>query len=351
MKRLSSVTSSLLRIVSLQQIIPLIGQGAVRLCDSDKLAIILREPDGAVRASWVFGLVKPEIAGVIETDGAELLGMFGSTEPVWISKVGDSQLPASFKRQLAFEGVTSARITPIIHSGNIIGLIAALDETPTDWLQSEMEAMQTFANTASLALQSIWLYDQLERGYLELALSLANTVDARESEVHMASMRLAEWCQHTARVLGLSEEEQSLLRWAALLHDIGKVEIPDEVLQKPGPLSAAEREVIEQYPVKSEELLSSSSRCQRVGRVLRYIHERFDGKGYPDKKKGEDIPLPARIIAVADAYGSMIDKRPYRQAHSHDEAVQEIMKNRGTQFDPAVVDAFLQTVSSQETIR
>jgi HD-GYP domain-containing protein (c-di-GMP phosphodiesterase class II) len=83
---------------------------------------------------------------------------------------------------------------------------------------------------------------------------------------------------------------------------------------------------------------------------LRNIHERFDGKGYPDKKKGEDIPLPARILSVADAYGSMIDDRPYRQAHSHEEAVQEIVKNSGTQFDPAVVNAFLQTVSSQQTI-
>jgi HD-GYP domain-containing protein (c-di-GMP phosphodiesterase class II) len=100
----------------------------------------------------------------------------------------------------------------------------------------------------------------------------------------------------------------------------------------------------------SERLLNPSARYQRVGKVLRNIHERFDGKGYPDKKKGEDIPLPARILAVADAYGSMTDDRPYRQAHSPDYAVQEIVKNSGTQFDPAVVKAFLQTVSSEEKI-
>ena len=349
-QRLTSVTSSLNRLVSLEEIIPMIGQGAVRLSDAAKLAIVLREQDGVVRASWVFGLAKPEIAKVAEKDGGQLLGMFGSTEQVLITKVVDSQLPQSFKKHLASEGVNSARITPIVHSGNIIGLIAALDEMPTDWPHWEMETMETFANTASLALQSVWLYDQLEKGYLDMALSLAHTVDARESEIRMASTRLAEWCQRTAQLLGLSEEDQSFVRMAALLHDIGKVEIPDEVLQKPGPLNAAERKVMEQYPLKSEKMLSPSSRYQRVGKVLRNVHERYDGKGYPDRKKGEDIPLPARILAVADAYGSMIDNRPYRQAHSHNDALQEIMKNSGTQFDPAVVNAFLQTVSNEQTI-
>lgn len=349
-KRLTSVTSSLNRLVALEDIIPMIGHGAVRLANAEKLAIILRERDGIVRAPWVFGLVKSEMAKVIERDGSQLLGLFKSTEPVFISKVSNSQLPPSIKTQLAFEGVTSARVTPITHSENVRGLIAAFDETCTDWPCWEMEAMETFANTASLALQNIWLYDQLERGYLDLALSLANTVDARESGVRTASMRLAEWCQQTAQLLGLSEEEQRLVRWAALLHDIGKAEIPDEILRKPGPLNAAERKMLEQYPLRSEKLLSPSSRYRKVGKVLRNIHERFDGKGYPDKKKGEDIPLPARILAVADAYGSMIDNRPYRQAHSQAHALQEIMKNSGTQFDPAVVNAFLQTVSNQEMI-
>ena len=347
-KRLSSEISSLNRPISLEKIIPMIGQGAVRLLNADKLALVLREQKGIVRASWVTGLVKHEIAGVVEKEGDQLLDMFGSMEPILIPSISDSQLPPSFKRSLSFEEVTSARITPIIQSRNIIGLIIALDETPTDWPDWEMAAMETFANAAALTLQSIWLCDQLERGYLDLALSLANTVDARESDFRAASMQLAEWCQQTAQLLGLSEEEHRLIRWAALLHDIGKVEIPDEVLQKPGPLDLAERKLIERYPLKSEQLLRPSSRYQKVGTVLRYIHERFDGQGYPDKKKGEDIPLPARILAVADAYASMIENRPYRRAYSHEQAVEEIRKNSGTQFDPAVVRAFLETVSNLE---
>ncbi|GEM_PF-2512470 len=350
-ERLTSTTSTLNRLVSLDEIIPMIGQGAVRLSNADRLAVILRERDTKVQASWVFGMPKPELDQIIEKDGARLLEAFkDKPEPVLYPNFRNAMIPQSLTQYLTGMGVEAIRMVPILHSGNVVGVIAAFDESPRDWHHWERETMVTFANTASLALQSIWLYEQLEKGYIDLALSLANTVDARENEIQTISMRLAEWSQYTAHLLGLSNEDTELIRWAALLHDIGKVEVPDDVIQKPGPLSAEERKVIERYPVKSEKLLSSSSRFQKVGKVLRYIHERYDGKGYPDKKKGDDIPLPARILAVADAYGSMIDNRSYRKAHSHEDAVKELMKNSGTQFDPEVVNAFLQAVSNESMV-
>jgi HD-GYP domain-containing protein (c-di-GMP phosphodiesterase class II)/putative methionine-R-sulfoxide reductase with GAF domain len=350
-RRLTSSTAALNRLVSLDEIIPMIGQGAVQLSNANRLALVLREQGEMVRASWTFGIPRPEINKVIEKDGKQLLSLFkDKREPIVVHDLAKSVLPKSFSDYISTSGIEFVRITPILHSGNVIGVIAALDESPVDWHSWEREAMVTYANTASLALQSIWMYEQLEKGYIDMALALANTVDARESEIKTISMRLAEWSQYTAQMLGLPDEDQELVRWAALLHDIGKVEVPNDVLQKPGPLSAEERKVIEHYPVKSETLLSSSTRYQRVGKILRFLRERYDGKGYPDKKKGDDIPMAARILAVADAYASMIDNRPYRKAHSHEEAVQEIMKNSGKQFDPAVVNAFLQTVSNGAAI-
>lgn len=166
--------------------------------------------------------------------------------------------------------------------------------------------------------------------------------------MHHESRRSPQDPQRTAQLLGCSLEEQNSIRWAALLHDIGKAEVPDEVLNKAGPLNNDEWNVIRHYPVKSEKLLQPLARYQEVGTILRNVRERFDGKGYPDKRGGEEIPLGARILAVADAYGSMLDNRPYREAKDHDQAVQEIMKNSGVQFDPAVVNAFLQTVSVKD---
>lgn len=345
-KRLTGATSVLNRLLPLDELIPMIGQRALHLSDTDKLALILREQDGVVRSSWNTGISKLEFDKTVQKEGRQILDLLaGDVTPVSFLNINEAPLPPMFKKQLAADRINSLRLTPIVHSGNIIGVVAAFDEVPVEWLPQQREIMMTFANTASLALQSVWYYEQLEKGYLDLALTLANTIDARESDAKTSSMRISDWSQRTAKVLGLSIEEQNLVRWAAMLHNIGKAEVPEEVLQKPGPLSAEERKLVEQYPVRSEKLLSPLNRFREVGKVLRYIHERFDGKGYPDKKKGEDIPMPARILAVADTYGSMIENRPYRQAHSHESALSEIKKNKGTQFDPAVVDAFMQAVS------
>jgi HD-GYP domain-containing protein (c-di-GMP phosphodiesterase class II) len=212
------------------------------------------------------------------------------------------------------------------------------------------ELITAFTNTAALALQNVWMYEQLEKGYMDLALTLADVINARDTHIKVMPQRVAEWAQHTAQLLGLSEDDQDAIRWAALLHDIGKVEVPEKVLQKPEPLKPEEWKLLHHYPVKSERLVSPLTRFKDVGSILRSIRERFDGKGYPNKLQGEDIPLSARILSVADAYGSMIDERPYRQARSHEEAVQEIMNNSGKQFDPVVVNAFLQTVNHGEAI-
>ena len=351
-KKLNIATSTLNRLVPLDELIPVIGQRALQLSNADKLVLILREQDGVIRSSWVFGMNKPEFDKTVEKDGEQILQFLPvDAKPISIPKIAEAPLPQMFKKQISTEKINSMRLTPIMHSGNVIGVIAACDEEPVEWLPQQRELMMTFANTVSLALQSAWYYEQLEKGYLDLALTVANTVDARENDDRASSIKVAEWSQQTAKLLGLSREEQQLVQWAAMFHNIGKVEVPEEVLKKAGPLNAEERKLIEQYPVKSEKLLSPLNRFREVGKALRYVRERFDGKGYPDKKKGEDIPLPSRILAVAGTYASMIESRPYRQAYSHENALRELSKNKGTQFDPVVVDAFLQAVSVQEHIQ
>ena len=347
-KRMSSITSSLNRLVPMDDLIPMIGEGAVRLFNADSLGVVLREQDDVVRAAWVFGVSKPEFMQAINSDGKELLKFFAAVvEPMLVTNIAKSSLPKQLKNYLMTANVKAVKLAPIVYSGNVKGVIAGFYEKIVDWPPRDRQMVITYTNTVALALQNTWSYEQLEKGYLELAISLADAMDARESHLKTASTRVAEWAERTAQLIGLPREEQDSLHWAALLHDIGKVEVPDEVIQKPGPLSGEEKQQLQHYPLKSENLVSPLSGHREVGVILRGIREHYDGSGYPDKRKGADIPLAARILAVVDAYASMLDARPYRSARTHEAAVNEIVKNSGKQFDPQVVNAFLQAVNNQ----
>jgi diguanylate cyclase (GGDEF)-like protein/putative nucleotidyltransferase with HDIG domain len=171
------------------------------------------------------------------------------------------------------------------------------------------------------------------------AASLARAVDARDVYTGSHSQRVAELAARTARRLGLAEEEVELTRLAASLHDLGKLAIPEEILRKPGPLTDPERIVLERHPQIGFRMLESLGVDPVADWVLHH-HERWDGSGYPDGLPGEQIPLGARIIFVADAYDAMTSERVYRRRVGSEQAVAELQRCAGSQFDPEIVDAF-----------
>jgi HD-GYP domain-containing protein (c-di-GMP phosphodiesterase class II) len=144
-----------------------------------------------------------------------------------------------------------------------------------------------------------------------------------------------------AEHLGLAGPRVELVRQAAELHDVGKIAIPDAVLDKPGPLSADEWQLIREHTLIGERILSAAPALQGVSRIVRASHERFDGSGYPDGAAGEEISLEARIVCAADAYSAMVSDRPYHRAMSTAEAAVELRRCAGRQFDPSVVEALV----------
>jgi putative nucleotidyltransferase with HDIG domain len=144
-----------------------------------------------------------------------------------------------------------------------------------------------------------------------------------------------------AREMGLDEHEMHTLRHTALLHDIGKIGISESILQKPGKLTDEEFRFIQCHPVLGAHILESIEFLREVRSQMKHHHEKFDGSGYPDGLAGSAIPLGARIISVADTYDAMTSTRPYRQGLAHEVALEELKRCSGTQFDPAVVDAFV----------
>jgi len=171
--------------------------------------------------------------------------------------------------------------------------------------------------------------------------NLMTALDLRDVETFGHSLTVAKYCQALARILGIAEETRlDNIRKGALLHDIGKIAIPDSILKKPGRLSPAEWEKIKLHPTLGYGLVKEIKLLREVGDIILYHHERYDGGGYPKGLVGEAIPQEARIFALADALDAITSHRPYRKERDFRAATKDIQDNRGRQFDPSVVDAF-----------
>lgn len=187
--------------------------------------------------------------------------------------------------------------------------------------------------------------EQLRESFLGAVKALAEALDAKDTYTNGHSRRMTEVVVTMAREMRLGEKTVEQVRLAGLVHDIGKIGVSEEILLKPGKLSDEEFASIREHPVAGEKILRSVIRDQDVLAMVRHHHERFAGGGYPEGIKGEEIPLGARMLSVADAYDAMTSNRPYRDALTPEKARSQLLANRGSQFDPDVVDAF---ISSEE---
>ncbi len=185
-------------------------------------------------------------------------------------------------------------------------------------------------------------YGKLDATYRSTVLTLSKAVDARDSYTAGHSERVAKLSIEIGQRLGLSIGELETLELAALFHDIGKLGVPDSVLNKPGKLTASEFAKIKEHPMAGVEILKNIDFLRDTLVIIKHHHERFSGGGYPDGIQGEHIPLESRIIAVADTYDAITSDRPYRQGSSHKEAIEELMRSVHQQFDPNIVEFFLE---------
>jgi HD-GYP domain-containing protein (c-di-GMP phosphodiesterase class II) len=178
-----------------------------------------------------------------------------------------------------------------------------------------------------------------------LVLSLIKILEFYSVYTRGHSQKVAELSAKTAQALGFSSKGISRIYWAGLVHDIGKILIPSTILEKSSPLTPEEFEKIKLHPVWGAEVLGNSEEIRDTSLAVKYHHERWDGKGYPEGLEGDNIPVSARIISVADAYEAMTSDRPYKKGVSFEEAIEEIKINSGTQFDPAIASIFIRVIS------
>jgi diguanylate cyclase (GGDEF)-like protein len=213
-----------------------------------------------------------------------------------------------------------------------------------DFGERELRLLAGIADQAKLALANAASYEGLEHTFVSTVEALANALEANDEYTSTHARWITDLSLRVGQELGLDERTLKRLELGALLHDIGKIGIPSDVLAKPGRLTAAERKLVQTHPELGERIIAPIDRLQSVRPIVRHCHERWDGRGYPDGVAGEDIPLESRIIVGCDAYHAMTSDRPYRRRLSHREAVRRLHEASGTQFDPQVVEVALQVL-------
>ena len=214
-------------------------------------------------------------------------------------------------------------------------------------IESGIKSVEQMREIKKINLELSETYNRLEKAYMESIQTVRYTVEAKDTYTRGHSDRVSEYSVLIGKKLGLPEEDIKRLRIGGLFHDVGKIGVPDNILQKEGKLTDDEYSEIKNHPSIGAHILSTASIFQDIIPIVKHHHERYDGNGYPGRLKGEDIPFLARIAAVADAFDAMTSKRVYRDSLSLDTVISEFEKNKGTQFDPQIADVFLDILKNE----
>lgn len=250
---------------------------------------------------------------------------------------------------LAEEHFVGYYAVPLIAKGQVKGVLEVFQRSVADVETEWLNFLEILAGQAAIAIDNATLFDELQRSNVELILAYDTTLegwsralDLRDKETEGHTLRVTELTMRLAEAMGLSATELVHVRRGALLHDIGKMGIPDNILLKPGPLTDEEWVIMRRHPVYAFQLLSPISFLRPALDIPHYHHEKWDGSGYPSGLKGEQIPLFARLFAVIDVWDALRSDRPYRDGWPIERVREHIIKESGTHFDPQVIEAFFQ---------
>ncbi|EQC44407.1 HDIG domain protein [Bacteriovorax sp. Seq25_V] len=235
---------------------------------------------------------------------------------------------------------SSVLYVPLLSKGELLGVIEAINSNAGKFDEEDIHFAQAIANQMTMSVENYLLFEKLQAQFIQVVEALADTIGKKDAYTGGHTKRVRHFAEMIACELDLPFEDMNNVKLAAVLHDIGKIGIEDSILKKRSPLTADEFEIMKKHPMLGYEILGHIESLSAVVDGMRFHHERPDGRGYPFGLKGDEIPLIAMIISVADTFDAMISTRPYRKGLPPMLAWQEIVDNRGTQFSERVVDAF-----------
>lgn len=264
-----------------------------------------------------------------------------------VPDLAEHEMSLGLKRVADDEGIRAVYAVPLIAKGQVIGVLDVLFRKPHKVSDDWLEFCEALAGQAAMAIESCKSFEELQHANMELSLAYDRTIegwsralDMRDKETEGHTQRVTEMTMRVGRMAGISEPELVHVRRGALLHDIGKMGVPDAVLLKPGPLTNDEWTIMRLHPVFAVELLSPIEYLRPALDIPYCHHEKWDGSGYPRGLKGDQIPLSARLFAVVDVWDALRSDRPYRKGWSDEKVREHILEGAGTHFDPKAIELF-----------
>jgi len=311
--------------------------------------VLIADDEDVIRKGLVFLLRKEGYEPLEAKDGREAIDLVFAQRPDLI--ILDLMMPELNGLEVCcqLKNHEETRLIPVImitavHSHD--EKLKAIDAGVDDFLNKPINIAELRVRVKSL-LKMKHLNDLLDRSDTVIA-SLANAIEAKDKYTEGHNERVSRYSVALARAAGLSERDQKIIRMAGILHDIGKIGVPDKVLNKKGPLNDKEFSRILSHPQKGEKILEPLRSLGGVRDAVLYHHERYDGKGYPLGLKGYQIPIIARIVAIADSYDAMTTTRPYRKGLSRDRAIEELQHKAGQMWDPDLVKIFVELLQNDK---
>jgi response regulator RpfG family c-di-GMP phosphodiesterase len=339
---LYKVSEAIAASLSLEQVLGTVTDTAIHEVDADLVAVILEDGEGAYfeRARELNPRFRYE-GSLGEFDVAALVEHFASDRPLLEQGMRSLRF---FEAPPELMEVQSLAVTRLRVRGRIVGFLCSVSFTVGKRIdEGHRKLLQIVTNRASAAIENARLYEDLKATFRQTIRGLASAIDKMDRYTAGHSERVSRYAQILAIKLGLAEEQVEIVRQSALMHDIGKIGCVMN-LNKPGKLSQQEYEVFQQHPIHGRDILEPIEFLHPLIPGVHLHHERWDGAGYPLGLKGQEIPLIARIISVADTYDAMTSDRAYRKALPHEVATNEIRRCMKSQFDPDVASPFLDAI-------
>ncbi|MDD5195526.1 MAG: HD domain-containing protein [Candidatus Omnitrophica bacterium] len=308
------------------------------------ILLLLEKKTNTLKIEHALGLEKSSSQAVSLKDGESISGfILAQNKPILVADLEKDHYFKAMNKEAYLSGNFIG--VPIRFQNDSLGILHVCNKkNGRTFSKSDFSFLINVAKVGSIAFKNITLYEQINESYLKAIAALASAIDARDPYTKWHSENVTRYCLAIGKELNLVQHDQEMLNRAALLHDVGKIGIRDNVLLKIDKLTDEEYEQIKMHPLKGDEIVKELSFLKEASALIRHHHERFDGKGYPDKLVGHAIEFGARIIAVADSFDAMTTDRPYRKALTLNEAMADLEKCKNAQFDPEIVDSFIKVL-------